>query len=486
MSFRGRRFKPRVTACWAAGKVRGLIAAIIFVFAVATTPAPAAGESKPNFLLLCADDLTYTDLGAFGNQEVRTPHLDKLASQGMRFHYFFNSAPMCAPTRMALYTGIHPVRNGAHPNHSFVYPHIRSMPHYLEPLGYDVALIGKRHYQPRENFPFEHLGGREHDSGEDGPDLHVGDALDYLEARKDRPWAMVVANNQPHRPWNRGDASLYEPAELTLPPYLVDTPETREALARYYMEITYMDALFGRLLDGLERIGLDDNTFVTFVSEQGSNFPHCKWTCYDTGLRSSVIVRWPGHVEPGSETDAMVQYVDILPTFIELAGGNPLEFDFDGKSFSGVLRGETLEHNDYVYGVQTSRGIYSGPEAYGIRAVRDRRYRLIWNLNYESEFQNTVTEGFAPYLSWVRKGEAGDAFAREQANRYRKRPEYELYDLQNDPFEMRNLAGDPGLSGIERRLRARLVAWMEQQGDQGKATEAAAKQRQRQSREGRQ
>jgi uncharacterized sulfatase len=232
-------------------------------------------------------------------------------------------------------------------------------------------------------------------------------------------------------------------------------------------------------------MGLADNTFVIFVSEQGSTFPHCKWTGYDTGLRSSVIVRWPGQVAAGSATDAMVGYVDVLPTFIELAGGDPREFDFDGRSFAPVLTGEKAEHNEYVFGVQTSRGIISGPDAYGIRTVRDRRYRLIWNLNHEGEFQNTVTEGFPPFLSWVRKGEAGDVFAREQVERYRKRPEYELYDLEKDPFEMRDLAGNPDMAGVMRRLKAELAAWMEQQGDRGRATEAEAYRRQWNKRESR-
>jgi uncharacterized sulfatase len=463
---------------WLNRVLRSAPALLLALAAFAPGYLHAADARQPNFLLLFADDMTYSDLGAYGNRDVRTPHLDLLASQGMRFRYFFNSAPMCAPTRMALYTGIHPVRNGAHPNHSRVYEHVRSLPHYLRPLGYDVALIGKKHYAPAENFPFEHLGGREHDSGEDGPDLDVDRALEYIAERKDRPWALIVANNQPHMPWNRGDASAYDAAELSLPPFFVDTPETRESMTRYYAEISYMDANFGRMLSGLDRLGLAADTFVIFISEQGSNFPHCKWTCYDTGLRSAAIVRWPGQVRAGAASSALLQYVDILPTFVELAGGDTTKLDIDGRSFARVLRGEAIEHNDYVYGVQTSRGIYSGPEAYGIRTVRDRRYRLIWNLNAESEFQNTVTARLPAYLSWVRAGAAGDPFAGEQARRYRKRPEHELYDLQGDPYEMHDLAAAPRMAQTLARLKAELLRWMDRQGDLGRFTEATAKQRQ--------
>ena len=449
-----------------------LLAALAF----AAVPDIALAQA-PNFLLLFGDDMTYTDVGAYGNRDVRTPNLDKLAGEGMRFRYFFNSAPMCAPTRMALYTGIHPVRNGAHPNHSKVYDHIRSLPHYLKPLGYDVALIGKRHFAPLANFPFEYLGGRHHDNGKDGPDIDIDRALSYIENHKEGPWALVVANNQPHTPWNRGDPSAYDARELSLPPYFVDTPETREGLTRYYAEISYMDNTFGRILDGLERLDLTENTFVIFVSEQGSNFPHCKWTLYDTGLRSAAVVRWPERVEAGSVSDALVQYVDILPTFIDLAGGEPAKLDFDGKSFARVLRGESSRHNDYVYGVQTSRGIYSGPEGYGIRTVRDLRYRLIRNLNFESQFQNTVTERLEIFQSWKRAAES-DAFARAQVQSYTTRPEYELYDLEGDPYEMHNIVDQARMAATLDRLKIQLASWMDQQNDKGAATEAAAKERQ--------
>ena len=244
-------------------------------------------KTKPNLLLFLSDDLTYHDIGCYGNEEIRTPHIDQLARQGLRFEYCFNSAPMCAPTRMSLYTGIHPVRNGAHPNHSRVYDHIQSMAHYLTPLGYRVALMGKRHEAPLENFPFEFLGGQHGDSGK-GIDLDMTMLDSFIDETGDQPWCMVVASNQSHRPWNRGDASVYDADTLTLPPYLIDTPETRESLTRYYAEITYMDKQVQQCLEYLDTHRQSDDTLVIFLSEQGSNFPHCKWTCYDTGRYSST------------------------------------------------------------------------------------------------------------------------------------------------------------------------------------------------------
>lgn len=437
----------------------------------------AQDADRPNVLIFLGDDMTYDDLGSYGNPDVQTPNLDRLAEEGTRFEYAFNSAPMCAPTRMSLYTGIHPVRNGAHPNHSRVYPHVRSMPHYLSDLGYRVALIGKMHEAPAENFPFEYLGGRHHDGGK-GVDLDLDTVRTFMEQNASRPWSLVVASNQPHGPWNRGNPYIYDSETLTVPPYLVDTEATRRALSRYYAEITYMDQQAGSVLQSLEETDQADDTIVIFLSEQGAHFPHSKWTVYDTGVRSAAIVRWPGVVESGRVTDAMIQYVDVLPTLIEAVGGDPEQYDFDGESFLPVLTGERDEHHGYAFSVQTSTGIYNNTQPYGSRSVRSHDYRLIWNVNHENTFENLVTGGYGPWESWVANAEAGDPFARQRVRWYQHRPKVELYDLEKDPFELHNLAGDPAYQEVRDRLKVELERWMEQQGDQGAATELNALERQ--------
>ena len=432
--------------------------------------------APPNILLFMADDLTWHDHGCYGNADVRTPHIDRLASEGMRFELCFNSAPMCAPTRMSLYTGIHPVRNGAHPNHSRVHPHIKSLPHHLQRAGYRVALLGKRHEMPVRNFPFEILGGRHHDNGK-GVDLDLTKARDFIAGTTNSPWCLVVTSNQPHTPWNRGDASAYDPARLHLPPYLVDTPETRAALTKHYAETTYMDAQLGRCLEFLRTSELETNTIVIYLSEQGSNFPHCKWTCYDSGLRSACVVRWPAQIKADSVSPALIQYVDVVPTLLAAAGAGVPD-GLDGRSFLPVLLGETDRHREHAFGLQTSRGIHGGPEAYGIRTVRDSRFRLIRNLHHAAEFSNSVTRGMDVYASWRRKGDDGDAFANTQWQRYRQRPEYEFYDLEIDPGELTNLVAEPQHQEQIQRMKSALVAWMKQQADAGDATERNAENRQ--------
>lgn len=439
--------------------------------------APAFADSRPNLLLFLADDMTYRDVGCYGNPDVKSPFINALAAEGLRLTRCYNTAPTCSPLRQSLYTGLYPVRNGAHPNHSRVYDHVRSLPHYLGSLGYRTAIVGKRHEAPASAFPFEMLGGQHHDGGKSpaGEDLPLENARDFLRRDSQQPWCLVVASNQPHVPWNRGDASVYDPSGLTVPPYLVDTPELREGLARYYAEITYMDAQVGQLLGYLKELRLDDNTVVLWLSEQGAQLPFAKWTCYEAGIRSAAILRWPGKVKRGATSNALVSYVDVVPTFVELAGGDPAALDLDGISFGPLLRGETESHNDVVFSMNTTRGIYYGSEAFGIRSATDGEWLYIRNLHPENRFQNMVTHRNAIFTSWKK---VETPFALSRVSRYVKRPAEELFDLRSDPWCLENRAGDEATADVQTKLSRRLDAWMKQQGDRGDATERNAEARQ--------
>lgn len=447
-----------------------------------TTPLEPAATARPNIVIVIADDLTYHDLGCWGNKDVRTPNLDRLAAQGMRLTRCYTPAPVCSPTRQALYTGLFPVRSGAYPNHSVVKPGVKSLPHYLRPLGYRVGLVGKTHFGPPASYPFEYpalKGGAPSENEADETALDYAAAEAFIHRNPKQPYCLVVAPHEPHSPWNKGDASVYKPGQLKLAPYLVDTPLTRRVLARYYAEVTDLDRQVGRVMDAVARSGQAGNTLFLFLSEQGSSLPHGKWTLYDAGIRSAAIARWPAKIRAGTTSDALCQYVDFLPTFIEMAGGPPAPA-LDGRSILKLLTGESTRGRDFVYAEATSRGIISGPEAYGIRAVADKRWKYILNLNPDATFKNTETQT-PRFQSWIKKGET-DAFAREQARRYQHRPAVELYDLENDPFEMKNLAEQPEQKPNLTRLRAALDAWMKQQGDEGVKTEMEAKEHQRSGR----
>ncbi len=448
-----------------------------------------ARVNRPNIVMVVGDDMTWRDCEPYGNVEVKTPNMARLAREGICLDAMFTATAMCAPTRQQLYTGMFPIRSGAYPNHSKVYPGVKSLAHYLKDLGYRVALTGKTHFGPPESFPFERLTGREHDGGK-GKDLVFDAAEAFVRRDADQPYCLVVASNQPHTPWNRGDAAAYDAETLTVPPYWVDCPETRREMTKYYAEITYLDAQLGKCMQIVERSGQADNTMVVFTSEQGASLPSGgKWTCYDTGLKTAFIVRWPAKVKAGTRSDAMTQYVDVAPTLIEVAGGMPDQIEtgrpdahggkgFDGRSLLGVLLGKAKKHREYVYGAHTTRGIIRGSACYPVRSVRSNRFKYIWNPNHKSAFYNVASTGSKSMWSvWAEYG-ADDARAAFLTHRYRHRPEEELYDIQKDPHELSNLADKAEYAPVKAQLRAELDRWMRQQGDEGVTTELRAIERQ--------
>ena len=423
---------------------------------------------KPNMVFIIADDCTFRDIGCYGGQ-AKTPNIDKLAKQGMRFTRCFQAAPMCSPTRHNIYTGLYPVKSGAWPNHTRAYPHVKSIVHHLKPLGYRVTQTGKTHINPRTVFPFENFGGK-------NPDMKYIDRLFAETAKGGKPFCLFACSNEPHSPWNKGDASAYPPDKVKLPPYIVDTPRMRSDFSNYLAEITYYDSQVGEIVELLGKHGLSENTLLMVVSEQGNGFPFAKWTCYDHGLQSAMIVRWPNKVKAGSVTDAMVEYVDVASTFIDVAGGQPVA-PMDGRSFLPVLRGKADTHKKHVFGIMTTRGIHFGTDAYAIRSVRDTRYKLILNLNHKSKFTNACTKSPA-FQSMVAKAAAGDTTAKRLVHAYQYRPAVELFDMEKDPLEMNNLSGNTDYQKHVTRLRSKLEGWMKTQGDQGVETELKARERQ--------
>jgi uncharacterized sulfatase len=420
---------------------------------------------KPNIVILIADDHSMLDSGCYGNTVVKTPNIDRLAREGMRFTRAFTATAMCAPTRSILYTGLYAIRSGAYPNHSLVYPGTRSLPHYLKKHGYRVALAGKKHIGPVESFPFEYIA-------------RTAAAVNgFIRSRDDQPFCLIIATNDPHSPWKKD--SSYDPEKIELPPYLVDTPQTRQAVANYYADVSSMDEEVGTYAEVIRKHNLEANTLFIYTSEQGAQFPHGKWTCYDVGLAVEFIARWPGRIQPGSVSDAMIHYVDVAPTLIEIAGGKPIK-GLDGRSFLDVLLGKKDEHRSVVYGVHTTRGIIDGSECYPIRSIRTATHKYIMNLNADTSFRNVlITKDKENYWrSWVEKAKT-DAKAAKLVDMYQHRPAEELYDLRRDPYELNNIGADPANGELVASLRKRLEDWMKEQGDRGVETEMLAFERQR-------
>ncbi|MCD0459777.1 sulfatase [Roseiconus lacunae] len=453
-------------------KLASKLMAAVTIFTVSCLFADAArAESKPNFLIVLADDCTHNDLPVYGGRNAKTPNLDRLASQGLVFDRAFLAEAICQPCRAELYSGLYPMSNGCAWNHSASRSDIRSMPQHLGAEGYRVGLAGKVHVQPRQAFPFESVDGFDKNCVRDPTQPHrLQSALEFM-TRDAEPFCLVIALVEPHVPWVMGDASQYPPKSIELPPNIADTPETRRAFGRYLAEITYMDSQVGEILEALDSAGHSDDTLVLFSSEQGSQFPGNKWTNYNTGVHTALIARYPNVVPAGRRTDALVQYADVLPTMMEMAE-LPYERDaFDGQSFAGVLKGQLNEHRDYVYGVHNN--VPEGP-SYPVRSISDGKYHYIRNLTNENLYIEKHLMGIKGdgklnnkyWQTWVYNS-FDNPNAYRLIQRYMRRPAEELYDLEADPYEMNNLAGQAGLAEVRSSLSAELERWMKGQGDPG-------------------
>ncbi len=441
--------------------------------ATLSSAAEIQNNQAPNIVLIIADDCRMLDLGCYGSPDAVTPNIDRLAGEGLKFNNFFQATAMSSPTRHCLLTGLYPVRSDAYPNHTFINEGVKTLPAYLKENGYRVAHQGKRHISPLSSFPFEYLDGIDAKGLKD-VDIEKIEIFISDVAATETPFFLYIASNDPHSPWTRGDRSLFDAEKINLPPTLVDTKETREEYVKYLAEIHQLDSDVGKVDGLIKKYGLTDNTVFIFTSEQGHSFPFAKWTCYDAGLQTGFIIRWNGVIKPGSETNAMCEYVDVTPTIIDIANGNVPD-DIDGQSFLPVIKGEKDTFKDDTYSIQTSRGILSGPDYYGIRSVRNARYRYIKNLTPGVKFDCVSTrKKDVVWASWQKEAQEGNKFAKERIKLYRNRPAEELYDIVNDPFQMNNLASNPKYTSIKNEMKDKLEKWMEQQGDKGQQTEMEA------------
>jgi N-sulfoglucosamine sulfohydrolase len=438
-------------------------------------PSSMAAVTRPHIVLYLADDLGVDFLGCYGNKTIRTPQIDALAASGVKFTRMFAASPTCSPSRASMYSGLYPLRNGLMGNHTDSRPDVKSLPHYLRDLGYRVVLANKSDVRPQAAYPFEILKATlppnpnflRRYRGE-GLDVKAVDAFlaRHAQEKPEQPLCLVLADNNPHVIWEKNHT--YDPATLPIPPIMVDTPKTRTALANYYQEITTLDERVGQVLGSLKKYGFEQDTLFLFTSDQGPEWPHCKWTAYDTGLRVPFLARWPGRLKAGASSHALLSLVDLLPTFNELAGGKPIE-GLDGRSFANVLLGKERHGREFIFASHTGDGeMNKSPQ----RCIRDERFKLIFNLNPERKWTThfTLVEGIPDshaevYQTWLAKAKE-DALSAHLVNLIERHAQWELYDTRNDPYELTNLIDHLRQDKRVTRLKAELIKWMKEQGDE--------------------
>ena len=444
-------------------------------------------SAKPlNYLIVLGDDISSSSIGCYGSVNPNTsPNIDKLADEGIRFTNMFVANAVCGPTRAELYTGLQPYRNGCTSNHRPTKAGTLSVVQYLSELGYRVGLTGKRHFSPSSVYPFEKVKGFQGNCNARAP--RTGETWDgveeFMTRNPEQPFCLFICSIHAHAPWDAGDTSHWELGDLKLPPHMVDTQQTRHFFREHLGEVRLFDEQVGKAQALLKKLELDQDTAFIVLDENGTGMPGGKWTNYDWGVRSACIIKWPGI--SGFQTDALAEYCDIVPTLIDAAGGE-VPANLDGRSMLPLITGKTKTHRDNAFFEYNSGG---DGAPFSSRAVTDGRYKLMWNLTPDNLFAVRVINGFdygyedtrdpnrhvrMIYRSWLEKA-ITDPDAETLVQRYRKHPEFQLFDLDADPWEMNNLANNPEYTPQLQKLKAEISAWMKQQGDDGKEPERRSK-----------
>jgi len=441
-----------------------IVTCSVLVFAATSLQA----DPRPNILWLIAEDLG-VELGCYGTREVWTPQLDQMAAVGVRYTRFYTAAPVCSPSRSAFMTGMYATTIGAHNHRSHrddgyeLPPGVRVLTDWFRDAGYFTANIREL---PKElgfrgtgktdwNFTYR---GRPFDS----------DRWDDLKSHQ--PFFAQINFQETHRKFNGPRRA--DPARVVIPPYYPDHPTTRADWAEYLDAASELDRKIGLILKQLESDGLADNTVVIFFGDNGQAHLRGKQFCYESGLRVPLIIRWPRkypaprHFKPGTVDNRLLAAIDLAPTILDIAGAKKPE-KMEGVIFLGD---RAAAPRRYVFGARDR----CDETVFRFRTVRDARYRYIRNFTPERPFfqSNEYKEKQYPVWNLMKKLCAEGALNPVQAALCAPRmPEEELYDLENDPYETRNLAASAEQRKTVTRLRSALEKWIEESGDQGRQLE---------------
>ncbi len=443
----------------------GLYGAIIVS---ATIQLPAATTGKPNILWLIAEDFGPA-LGCYGQKNVSTPNLDRLALEGVRYNHFYTTAPVCSPSRSAFMTGMYQTTIGAHqhrtPDKKPLPDGVQILPHWMRDAGYFTANLEKL----PDTFEFKGTGKTDWNFISPGANF---DSDNWADLKSHQPFFAQLNFHETHRVFNGPNKA--DPSRLELPPYYPDHPVTRKDYARYLDAAMELDRKVGLILDQLEKEGLAQNTIIIFIGDNGEAHVRGKQFCYEEGLHVPLIIHLPKSVpapkdfRAGSADDRLLEAIDLAPTMLTLAGAG-IPPKMQGRTFLGAKAGQPKE---YIFGARDR----CDETAMRIRTVRDARYRYIRNFTPEVPFlaPNNYKEKQYPVWNLLKELNAEGKLTPAQAVLCAPRlPEEELYDLQSDPHEIKNLA-DSGKSEDQaalKRLRDVLKNWIKETHDQGETPE---------------
>ena len=420
--------------------------------------------TTPNVLLIVSED-NGPELGSYGDPWARTPHLDKLAAEGVRFADAFVPYSVCSPSRACFLTGLYAHQNGqiGLATHKFAMysEDIPNVVTLLKPAGYRTGIIGKLHVNPESAFPFDFkaISGSNFDRTI-AAEQYVAEAEQFWRESGEQPWFLSVNFPDAHLPFLRQVDGRPDPVQTggdvdMLPWIGAKSERLLSVMADYYNCMARLDAWIGLLLESLDASGRADNTVVIYMGDHGAQFPRGKGSVYEAGLRIPMIVRWPGHAMPGIVRTELVSTLDILPTILTVARLEPPE-SLPGRPLQPLLgEMQPRQWRDHMFAMTTG----SFPRnCYVQHSVRNRRYKLISNPRPGTEnliAASYLDESHPHYVvPGVRADERKTVSQKVEAayQRWERPPRFELYDLQNDPYEWANLADDPALADIKNRL----------------------------------
>jgi len=424
------------------------------VFSFQLLFAQIKSADKPNIVLIIADDIGWGDVGFNGNKDVKTPNIDALAASGLVFNNMYLATSSCSPSRCSIITGRYPHNTGAPELHDPLPVGQVMFPEILKSNGYYTALSGKNHMGNVVRKAFDLI------SPGKGPGAEE-DWVSILQNRPaDKPFFMWFASNDAHRDWQFDEnGKIYNPDSISVPPMLYNGPETRKDLAGYYHEISRLDHFVKKVVDELKHQGVFENTYVIFMSDNGSPFPRNKVRLYDSGIKSPFIVTGLGI--SSSHTNSLLSAVDMAPTILDMAGTATTDKRIQGKSFFGILQGREKAIRDFVF-AERNWHVFQGYE----RMVRYGNW--VYIRNGFPERRNLAGESAKNFPAGR---ELWDAYDKGQTNKVQEdvflkpRPEEELFNVVEDPFQFTNLADAGSNKKMLSYLRKVLDTWVLETGD---------------------
>ena len=422
-------------------------------------------KDKSNILWILSEDIS-PDLGCYGTAAVQTPNLDKLARQGVRYTNAFTTSPVCSASRSAMITGMYQTSAGIHHHRShrddgYTLPEpVQPITEYFREADYFTANVktaapgvrgsGKTDFNFKFKKPF--------------------DGSDWNQRKAGQPFFAQLSISMTHRGghWKGLRQKLknpVDPAKVKLPPYYPDHPVARDDWATYLDSIQMMDGYVGKILKRLDDEGLADNTVVIFIGDHGRCHVRGKQWCYDGGIHIPLIIRWPGRLKAGQVCDDLVSSIDISATVLKIAGVEPPKY-MEGR----VFLGPDAKKRDYIIAARDR----CDETTDRIRCVRTKRYKYIRNFMPERPYTqiNRYKERSYPMLPLMRKLHSEGKLTPVQALFMAPRkPLEELYDIQNDPYEINNLADSQQHQKTLNKMRKILDKWIKDTGDKGQFPE---------------